>query len=345
MARTPKGFAMSTQKIRTKMKNDMAFATYYSQLKHLAQISFKWNNLPDDIDPVFVEEMLYQYGLVAVFKDPIVGLVALPAIQAGGFTITNMPKMVRAFSPRTGFSQLLKYSPALESTECVLIHNTNRDLNSALFKGIIATYADRLAEMKRTEDVNVFAQRTPITMVVPEGQVETYTNLLDRYQNFGQIIFGYKGLDVDAVKSINTEAPFVANLIDELFVKTWNEAVSFLGISAVGVSKRERVTLNESLMSMGSTIAFRQTRLEPREWAISRINEKWGTDITLDFEEIYRNNEKELADDRIDQQNLLMEEQIRAAVDVQKERALNELNITQYKDIKEPQNDEIKEVE
>jgi hypothetical protein len=322
MARTRSGFAMSAQKIKTKLKNDMAFATYYSQLKHLAVISFKWNNLPDDIDPVFLEEMLYQYGMVAVFKDPVVGLVALPAIQAGGFTITNMPKMVRAFSPRTGFSQLLKYSPALESTECVLIHNTNRDLNSSLFKSIIGTYAERLADMKRTEDVNVYAQRTPITMVVPEGQVETYTNLLDRYNNFGQVVFGYKGLDVDAVKSLNTEAPFVANLVDELFVKTWNEAVSFLGISSVGVSKRERVTLNESLMSMGSTVAFRQVRQEPREWAISRINEKWGTDISIDFEEIYRNNEKDLSDNVTDQQNLLAEEEIRASVEVAKEKAL-----------------------
>ena len=325
MARSRNGFAMSSQKIKTKMKNDMTFATYYSQLKHLAVISFKWNNLPDDIDPVFLEEMLYQYGMVAVFKDPIVGLVALPAIQAGGFTITNMPKMVRAFSPRTGFSQLLKYSPALESTECVLIHNTNRDLNSAMFKGIVAMYADRLTEMKRTEDVNVYAQRTPVTMVVPEGQVETYTNLLDRYNNFGQIVFGYKGLDVDAVKSINTDAPFVANQVDELFVKTWNEAVSFLGISSVGVSKRERVTLNESLMSMGSTVGFRQVRQEPREWAVSRINEKWGTDISIDFEEIYRNNEKDLADNQIDQENLLMNEQIRASVEVAKEKALADI--------------------
>ena len=325
MARSRNGFAMSSQKIKTKMKNDMTFATYYSQLKHLAVISFKWNNLPDDIDPVFLEEMLYQYGMVAVFKDPIVGLVALPAIQAGGFTITNMPKMVRAFSPRTGFSQLLKYSPALESTECVLIHNTNRDLNSAMFKGIVAMYADRLTEMKRTEDVNVYAQRTPVTMVVPEGQVETYTNLLDRYNNFGQIVFGYKGLDVDAVKSINTDAPFVANQVDELFVKTWNEAVSFLGISSVGVSKRERVTLNESLMSMGSTVGFRQVRQEPREWAVSRLNENWGPDISIDFEEIYRNNEKDLADNQIDQENLLMNEQIRASVEVAKEKALADI--------------------
>ena len=325
MARTQKGFAMSSQKIKTKMRNDMTFATYYSQLKHLAVISFKWNNLPDDIDPVFVEEMLYQYGMVAVFKDPVVGLVALPALQAGGFTITNMPKMVRAFSPRTGFSQLLKYSPALESTECVLIHNTNRDLNSALFKGIVASYAERLSEMKRTEDINLYAQRTPVTMVVPEGQVESFTNLLDRYENFGKIVFGYKGLDVEAIKSISTQAPFVENTVDELFVKTWNEAVSFLGISSIGVNKRERVTLNESLMSMGSTLGFRQIRQEPREWAVSRINEKWGTEITLDFEEIYRNNEKELAEAQVDNNNLLTSEMIRAGVEIEKEKALADL--------------------
>lgn len=326
MARSQRGHVMSAQKIKNKLKNDITFATYYEQLKHLAITSFKWRDLPDDIDPVFVEEMLYYYGLVAVFKDPIVGLVALPAMQAGGFTITNQPKMVRAFSPRTGFSQLLKYSPALESTECVLIHNTNRDLNASMFRAILASYAERLGEMKRTEDVNLYAQRTPITMVVPEGQVETYTNLLDRYNNFGQVIFGYKGLDVDTIKAINTLAPFVANLVDELFVKTWNEAVAYLGISAVGVSKRERVTLNESLMSMGSTVAFRNVRQEPREWACSRINEKWGTGISVEFEEVYRNNEKELTDNETDEVKLLHEEAIRAEVEVAKEKELAEIH-------------------
>ena len=307
MARTQKGFAMSTQKLRTKIKNDTTFASYYSQLKDMAENSFKWHDLPNDMDPVFIEKMLFQFGLVAVFNDPVVGLVALPAMQAGGFDLNNMPKMIRAFSPRTGFSQLLKYSPALDLTECVLIHNKNRDLTSAMFKTTIGMYAERLTEMKRTEDVNVFAMRTPVTMVVPEGQVETYTNLLDRYQNFGQIIFGYKGLDVDAIKSIKTDAPWIADKVDDLFIKTWNEAVGFLGISNVGVTKRERVSTEEVTLSMGSAMTFRNTRLEPREWAINRINDKWGTDISIDFSEVYRNNELDMQENEIEvikEQNL-----------------------------------------
>lgn len=299
MARTQKGFAMSAQKIRTKAKNDVTFASYFEQLKHMAENSFLWKDLPNDIDPIFIEKSLFNYGMVAVFNDPIVGLVALPAMQSGGFDIYGMPKMIRAFSPRTGFSQLLKYSPALDITECVIIHNTNRDLNSALFKSTLAMYAERLTEMKRTEDVNIFAQRTPVTMVVPQGQVETYTNLLDRYQNFGQIVFGYQGLDVDAIKSIHTDAPWVADKVDDLFIKTWNEAVGFLGISNVGVSKRERVSQQEVNLSMGSSMTFRHVRQEPREWAIDRINKKWGTNVSLDFSEVFRNQELEVQEEEI----------------------------------------------
>lgn len=285
MARTQKGFTMSAQKIRTKTKNDMTFAAYFNMLQHMAENTFKWDELPADIDPIFIEKMLFQYGMVAVFKDPVVGIIALPAMQSGGFNIYGMPKMVRAFSPRTGFSQLLKYSPDIEATECILIHNTNRDLNSSLFKGTLGMYAERLTEMKRTEDVNVFAQRTPITMSVPEGQVETYINLLDRYNNFGQIVAGYKGLDVDAIKAIHTEAPFIADKVDELFIKTWNEAIGFLGVSNVSIYKKERVNTDEVARSMGGALAFRNVRQEPRERAIELINKKFNTKWKVTFSE------------------------------------------------------------
>lgn len=285
MARSERGFALNAQKIRTRIRNDATFSAYFSQLKNLAETSFKWENLPFDVDPIFIEKMLFQFGVVAVFKEPVVGLVALPCMQAGGFNIYGAPEQVRAFSPRTGYSKLLKYSPDLKQTECILIYNTNRDLNSSQFKTTLGLYAERLTEMKRTEDVNVHAQRTPVTVVVPEGQVETYANLLDRYENFGQTIFGYKGLDTEAIKSISTMAPYIADKVDELFIKTWNEAISFLGISNVSVYKKERVTTDEVARSMGGAIAARNTRQEPRERAIELINAKYGVNWKVTFSE------------------------------------------------------------
>lgn len=276
---------MSAQKLRTKIRNDETFAAYFGQLRRMAENSFKWDGLPASIDGLYLEEMLFKYGLVAVFNDPVVGVVALPAMQAGGFDIYGLPRMLRAFSPMTGFSQLLKYSPDPDLSECILIHNTGRDLNSSDFKRTLGMYTERLSDMKRTEDVNVFAQRTPVTMSVPEGQVETYTNLFDRYANFGQLVFGYKGLDVDAVKAIRTDAPFVADKVDELFIKTWNEAIGFLGISNLSVYKKERVNTDEVARSMGGSLMSRNVRQAPRERACELINKKYALNLKVTFSE------------------------------------------------------------
>lgn len=285
MARTNRGFIMNSQKIRTKVKNDVTFASYFGMLQNMAENTFKWEGLPFQVDPIFIEKMLFQYGLVAVFNEPDVGLVALPAMQSGGFNIYGVPKMVRAFSPRTGFSRLLKYSPVLAMTECILIHNTNRDLNSSQYKATLGMFAERLTDMKRTEDVNIYAQRTPVTTCVPEGQVETYKNALETYASCGQTIIGYKGLNVDAIKAIKTDAPWVAQDIDELFVRTWNEAIGFLGVSNVSINKKERVNNDEVARAMGGALAFRNVRQEPRERAVELINAKWNLDTKVTFSE------------------------------------------------------------
>ena len=278
-------YKMNTNALRTKLRNDTTFNSYYTMLQNMAENTFKWEGFPFQVDPVFIEKMLFQYGLVAVFWDKEIGLVALPAMPAGNFNIYGMPVMVRAFSDRNGFSQLLKYSPVLEKTDCILIHNTNRDLNSAIFKSTLGMYTERLTEMKRTEDVNIYAQRTPVTTVVPEGQVTTYQNALDNYDKFGQTVVGYKGLDVDAIKCIKTDAPFVADKVDELFIKTWNEAIGFLGISNISITKKERQTNDEVARAMGGALAFRNVRQEPRERAVELINAKYGLDTKVTFSE------------------------------------------------------------
>lgn len=278
-------YKMNTNALRTKLRNDTTFNSYFTMLQNMAENTFKWEGFPFQVDPVFIEKMLFQYGLVAVFWDKEIGLVALPAMPAGNFNIYGMPVMVRAFSDRNGFSQLLKYSPVLEKTDCILIHNTNRDLNSAVFKSTLGMYTERLTEMKRTEDVNIYAQRTPVTTVVPEGQVTTYQNALDNYDKFGQTVVGYKGLDVDAIKCIKTDAPFVADKVDELFIKTWNEAIGFLGISNISITKKERQTNDEVARAMGGALAFRNVRQEPRERAVELINAKYGLETKVTFSE------------------------------------------------------------
>lgn len=277
MARSKQGFAISKKKLETKIKNDSAFGNFFNNLRNIALSSFLYENLPKTIDTDYMEQILFDSGMCAIFEEPNIGLVALPCVQSGGYDLFGYPLRVRAYSGFTGFSRMLKYkSYDIKNSDCVLVFNTAKNFSSAVFRGTIANYAERLTNDLRTEDVNIHAQRTPVGLSVPKEQVETFTNLLDRYEEFGLWVFGYNGLNIDALKAIRTEAPFVANEINEHRTKIWNEALGFLGVSNVSIYKKERVTNDEVARSMGGAIANRNVRQNPREKAIAQVTEKWG---------------------------------------------------------------------
>lgn len=283
MARSKAGFVMSKKKLEAKLKNESAFAQYFNMLKNISQSTFFYEDLPETIDPAYLEKILFDYGMAAVFEEPDIGLVCLPCVAAGSFDIYGIPTRVRAFSGFTGFSRLLKHNSFnLESTECVLFYNVNREFSSSLYKGTLGAFSERLANDIRTEDINIYAQRTPVVIVAPDSQVETFMNTIDRYENFGKWIFGYKGMDAESVKSLKTEAPFVANDINEHRTRLWNEALSFMGVSNVSIYKKERVSTDEVARSMGGAIANRNVRANPREAGIDKIVKKWGKKYGFD---------------------------------------------------------------
>ena len=277
MARSRNGFVMSKKKLEAKLKNESTFAQYFNNLKNISQSTFYYEDLPETIDPAFLEKTLFDYGMAAIFEEKDIGLVALPCVAAGGFDINGIPVNVRAFSGFTGFSRMLKHNTFdVMKSECVLIYNVNREFSSSIYRGTLGAFAERLANDVRTEDINIYSQRTPVVIVAPDSQVETFMNTIDRYENFGKWIFGYKGFDAESVKALKTEAPFVANLINEHRTRVWNEALGFMGVSNVSIYKKERVSTDEVARAMGGAIANRNVRQNPREAAIAKINKKWG---------------------------------------------------------------------
>ena len=136
MARSKAGFVMSKKKIEAKLKNEATFAQYYNNLRNISQSTFLYENLPETIDPAFLEKVLFDYGMAAVFEEPDIGLVCLPCVAAGGYDINGIPTNVRAFSGFTGFTKLLRHNSfSVDKTECILIYNVNREFSSSIYKG------------------------------------------------------------------------------------------------------------------------------------------------------------------------------------------------------------------
>ena len=57
--------------------------------------------------------------------------------------------------------------------------------------------------------------------------------------------------------------------------QTWNEALTYLGISNTNTTKKERLVSEEVIRAQGGTIASRYSRLEMRRQACAELAKKW----------------------------------------------------------------------
>ena len=112
--------------------------------------------------------------------------------------------------------------------------------------------------------------------------------LYNKYDGNQPFIFGEKDLNVNGVRAINTGAPFIADKMYQMKMQIWNEALTHLGISNISYQKKERLVSDEVIRNMGGTIASRQSRLQTRIDAVTKIKDMFGVEIDVYYKEDYR---------------------------------------------------------
>ena len=87
---------------------------------------------------------------------------------------------------------------------------------------------------------------------------------------------------------MKTDAPYVADKLYTLKTQIWNEALTYLGISNINITKKERLITDEVTRNQGGTIASRYSRLQARRDACEQINKMFGLEIWCDYREDYQ---------------------------------------------------------
>ena len=259
-------------------RNNASFMQYYNRLVELAVSMFDWQNLPDTIDPRFLELCLFTDGKALFFKDEVLGYLTLQVAIAGQMNVYRIPTGRRAYAVNG-------YNKQLTEKDSVIIWNNMLHINSMLDA---QQYATRLSNIDRAIDVNINAQKTPILIKCDESQRLTMQNVYKQYDGNMPVIFADKNLNDKGFQVLATEAPFVAPKLYELKTELWNEALTFLGISNINVVKKERMITDEVQRNQGGIVASRYSRLESRREACRQINEMFGLDIWCDYREDYR---------------------------------------------------------
>ena len=265
--------------------NNLTYIQYLNRLTELAISMFEWKNLPQTIDIRYIEMQLFEIGCLVYFDDDVMGNLCLNCLYNGRLDVYGNPILRRAYSRYNNYQKLLK------PDNSVIIWNNYLHTNSILD---IKMFARRLYNLDRIIDINANAQKTPVLIQGSEKQRLTLRNLYKEYEGNMPFIFGDKNLDINALKSIQTNAPYVADKIYTLKTQIWNEALTYLGISNINIQKKERLITDEVTRNQGGTIASRYSRLEMRRVAANKINEMFGTNIEVNYREDFQQIDNEL---------------------------------------------------
>lgn len=263
-----------TEFFKSVMNKTNSFTEYYDLMKQIFVVSFEWENLPEEIDEMFFERMLFERGAVCFFKDDDAGQYAiLPCTMKGRWNKYNIPIYRRVFASDG-------YNKDVDISNSVIIFNNSIRTPS---ERIVTQYANRLAEYDQTIDVNINAQKTPVLIRCDEKERLSLKNLYMQYEGNIPVIFGDRNLSATPLDAIKTDAPYVADKIYDMKVSYWNELLTYAGISNLNIQKKERLITDEVQRMMGGILACRNSRLLARQRACQEINKMFGLDISVKF--------------------------------------------------------------
>lgn len=265
---------LKNQKSIAQVVNHTTYVDIYNRLRLLAKTMFEWKGFPDKVNTRFIEETLYEYGMCVYYDDPTFGKMIARCTTANVMNIYNEPTEVTTYSSDPNYvPRTLKIG-----TDCVLIRNNVEMIPTDY---TIQQFAYRLYETQRSIDTNIALQKFPLIVLCNQNQLQSFKNLIKDVQTNEPIIYGDKTMNVENIKTLDTEAPFVA---DKLMVhknNVWNECMSFLGINNVNTDKKERLITDEANANNELIEMMSEVMLAERKRATDEIKKLFGDNIEV----------------------------------------------------------------
>lgn len=245
---------------------------------------YKWNGLPEHISERNLEAILFYHGEAVLFKDAGIAY-ATQVVKEG------MP------NPNGDYSKFRSIGPSnwnydIPEKDGIIVYDSLTRLNKIV---TILLFAQELTDIDLLEKVNLHQQRTTVVFTGPSENMSDLKNLAKdlRLSKWG--VLGHKNLKRDMeVKAIRTDVPYMQEQFTAHRMAKLNSLYSFLGIDNLPFDKAERMITAEADASSDSIARIREDALLPRREAAEKFNDRYGTNITVEW--------------RVDEQNSLTAE-------------------------------------
>lgn len=269
---------------------------FMQRLKSIAISSFDWDGLPHSVRQQNLELSLLRKGRALFYYDDILErYLAMRCICNGPFNVYDEPVRRRAYA-NNGYQY--------EATDVDSVLIWDNYLHEDVWP-TISMFAKRLTNIEITKDINLRAQKTPIMILCDDRQRLTMENLFLKIDTGSPVIMGSKNLDLESVKVLNLEAPYLVDKLQDEKVNVLHEAFSFLGVGSMEIVKRERYITSEMQTSQESNVAQRASRLKARQEAAKLINDMYGLNLSVSYspigdqiaDQMLRDAEREVTED------------------------------------------------
>lgn len=272
------GRSRSKRRFFQKLKNSgVEYNAWLQKFANNAISSYRVNGLPNEIDERWLNLKLFEMGSVAFFYDEVVQrYVCMQYTCLGKFDSYGNPSLIRVFDTWTGYQKELKRG------EFVIIWDNQLRLN--LYNSFVEL-AYRLWRIDGTIDVNCVAQKTPVIIQCGENQRLSFKNMIAEVDADAPYVAVGDNLAINDIKSLQLNAPFVAQQLLEVQQTLYNRGNAMLGITSVAVQKKERLVKSEVETANADALANRRSRTFARDFASRQIRENFGLNITWTFDD------------------------------------------------------------
>lgn len=245
---------------------------------------FEYKNLPDSIPRYYLEKYLIMLGFCAVVK--VDGtLYALDGTLGGEEDVYHQPTKFIYANPA------LKKSSLVDLTDCVLCKN---DYNMTGLMPLINRFSHLLVESNISLRTLLITSRMNITISASDEKTKASADKYIEGIENGKIYSIAESAFFDGVKvqSANTSSNFITQMIEiSQFVK--GSFLQAIGVNSQHNMKRQYINKDDTGLNDDGLRPFVDNMLACRKDFVEQLNEKFGLDVEVDFNSIWKQKEEE----------------------------------------------------